>query len=290
VAVWAAARAPRAGGGLLDAWASVRGAPAWLIAAAVGLPVMNWLFTSAVFWVLTGRYGRVGAGEMSCLIGSAWLMNYIPMRPGLFGRVAYHRTVNGIAISDSVRVLAYSIGAGAVGDGGRACDRGLGAPGNTRPVVAAVLLAPAAGFLAVGTVMGRRAPGGWRLGVAVFFRYLDALTWVARYLVVFELIGSPVDLAQAAAVAGVSQVVLVIPLAGNGLGLREWAVGWAAASLPAWYSAGSAASEVTVGVTADLVNRAAELLAAGAIGGVCTMLVARRVARSGQTRESKTTA
>lgn len=295
LAVWSASRTGQSGGGLPDAWASVRGAPPWLLGAAVALPILNWLLTSAVFWVLTRRYGDVGAGEMASLIGAAWLTNYIPMRPGLFGRVAYHKAVNKIAIADSVRVLAWSIGAGLGATLMVLVCGVLLEPSAPTPRVVMVLGAPLAAFALVALASGRRSPGGWRLPTAVLLRYADVLVWTARYLVVFALIGRPIELAQAAAVAGVSQLVLVIPLAGNGLGLREWAVGWAAASLPAWYAAGPASGGVTVGVTADLVNRLAEVVVAVAVGTLCIGAVARRLARigrdkSGQARPSNTTA
>lgn len=289
LAVWSAARS-QTGGSLADAWASVRAAPLWLVACAVLLPGANWLLTSAVFWVLTRRYGEVGAGEMARLIGAAWLMNYIPMRPGLFGRVAYHKAINRIAIADSVRVLALSIGASGVATFAVLVCGVLINPGTTPAGEAAVFLAPALGFGVVALIMGRRTPEGWRLGAAVLLRYLDVLVWAGRYAVVFALIGRPLEPAQAAAIAGVSQLVLVIPLAGNGLGIREWAVGWAAAALPAWYSSGPVTAGVTAGLSADLVNRAGEVIAAVTVGTVCMVAVARRVARGAQARTSSTTA
>src|SRR5436190_8739998 len=74
----------------------------WLIGAALGLPILNWLITSAIFHVLmlpaSRHEGARGPTfrEMTLLIGSAWLLNYLPLSPGLIGRVAYHRAVHGI--------------------------------------------------------------------------------------------------------------------------------------------------------------------------------------------------
>jgi hypothetical protein len=98
--------------------------------------------------------------------------------------------------------------------------------------------------------------------------------WTLRYWVVFAIADSPVTMAQAAAVAAVSQVAMSVPLVGNGLGLREWAVGLLRASLPAWYGVAAASS---AGLTADLVNRAAELLVAVPVGLLCAAAVTRRI-------------
>ena len=81
------------------------GAPLWLTAMAVLLPAMNWLLVAWSFQILNARHGKVGAGEMTALVGASWLLNYLPLRPGMFGRVAYHRRYNGIGVRDSVRIL-----------------------------------------------------------------------------------------------------------------------------------------------------------------------------------------
>src|SRR5690606_18485027 len=75
-----------------------------LLAAAILLPVLNWVVVSVSFWVMMGRYGRIGLREMAALIGVAWLLNYLPLRPGLIGRLGYHKAVHGVAIRDSAFV------------------------------------------------------------------------------------------------------------------------------------------------------------------------------------------
>lgn len=260
------------------AWMSMREAPPWLIAAALALPLANWLLVAGSFTLLTRRYGKVGAGEMASLIGAAWLLNYLPIRPGLFGRLAYHKTVNGIAFTDSARVLAIAIlltGAAQLtillasaaqarlGLSGPAAAMGVGGLG----LIAAALLA-------------RAGDDGWRFAAAYFLRLLDSLAWVLRYLVVYALVGQPVTPGQAAAIAAVSQIVLLIPVFGNGLGLRELAVGLAGASLPAWYAAGGRTLQATDGWAADLANRALELAIAIPVGLACTAIIAQRLARA----------
>ena len=261
-AVWAIASNR---GEIESALRSARAAPWWVVAAVVVLPVINWLLVGTSFAVLENRYGRVGVGEMLALIGSAWLLNYLPMKPGMFGRLAYHKHVNGIRYADSARVLvasvsltAASIGAllviallvrmsGPVWWGWLWCvpvPVGLG--------VAALVLAPRGGW-------------GWRLALAGLLRYLDTMVWIGRYAAAFAMVGSPLDFQTALFVAAVSQLALLIPVAGNGLGLREWGV--------------RAASALQIGLLADVINRAAEIAVALPIGLAGTVWAARRLAR-----------
>ncbi|MCC6678345.1 MAG: hypothetical protein IT436_14495 [Phycisphaerales bacterium] len=276
-ALWAVLRAE---GLTARAWESMRGAPWWLIAAAIALPIANWLLVSWSFAVLTRRYGRVGGGEMACLIGAAWLLNYLPVRPGLIGRLAYHKKVNSIALTDSARVLALAIlltGAALLTI--LAASAAQARLGLTWPMAAAMV---AGAGLIIGGLLARAGEDGWRFAIAYLARLLDCIAWVLRYLVVYALVGQPVTVGQAAAIAAVSQIVLLIPIIGNGLGLRELAVGFVGASLPAWYSAGGDALARTDGWAADIVNRAVELLVAIPVGMVCAGLVARRLARAPQ--------
>ncbi|MCL4222426.1 MAG: flippase-like domain-containing protein [Phycisphaerales bacterium] len=247
---------------LAAAFDAIERAPIWLVVLALLLPLANWVLISVSFWVLTRRYGRVGLGEMHALIASAWLLNYLPLRPGMFGRLAYHKRVNGIGVADSVRVLVTSVSLTLI----------------SNAIICAVAwvayrAGPAAGWLIVavpgvliglaGLVLARREQSAFAfrpgLAIALCVRYFDILAWVARYAVVFALIGHPLSLAQATLITAVSQAALLIPFVGNGLGVREWGIGLALPVL-------SADSPRALGLTADLVNRAAELLVAVPVG------------------------
>lgn len=259
--------------------ASVRGAPWWLIAAAVALPIANWVLVSWSFAVLTRRYGQVGSGEMTALIGAAWLLNYMPVKPGLIGRLAYHKKVNGIALTDSARVLACAILLT-----GAALVTILAASGvQARMKLEWPMAAAGVGGigLIVGGMLSRWGEHGWRYALAYVARLLDCLVWVVRYLVVYRLVGEPVTVGQAAAIAAVSQMVLLVPVIGNGLGLRELAVGIVGAALPAWYGAGGPGPQRADGWAADLVNRASELVVALPVGLLCAAWVAGRLGRRG---------
>lgn len=266
---------------LLEALRTARTQPWPLILAAFALPLLNWLFVSVGFWVLTTAYGppdrRVRLPEMAALTGSAWLLNYLPFKAGLIGRVAYHKTVNGVGIADSVRVLAISIACAAVATLVLIVAAVVIKPDWPPTLMVGVLLAPAVAGTAAAAAL-KKLPGElWRLAACLTIRYLDVLVWTARYAVVFALIGRPLTPGQAAAVAGCSQATLVVPLTGNALGLREWVVGWAASSLPSWF--GSAVpGELATGLAADLVNRLAEIMVSIVVGTTCSAAVARRLA------------
>jgi hypothetical protein len=256
---------------LRRAWESVRGSPWWLIALALVLPLCNWLLVSCSFWLMMRRHGRVGPGEMTALIGAAWLLNYLPLRAGMVGRVAYHKAVNRISIRDSVRVMVYgmAIGLSAVMVAlGLAVLVGRGPAGLWAGTLAIPLILGAAA-----TGLMRRSTRGW-IAAVFALRYLDMLAWVGRYAVVFALIGRPIDLGGAAAIAVACQLALCVPLIGNGLGLRELAVGLMAAALPAWMAGGELAQ--ATGSLADLVNRAAELVVAVPVGVAAIAWLGRR--------------
>lgn len=246
---------------LLDGLRALREAPWWLVALTIVLPCANLFVVSVAFWLLTNRHGRVRLAEMIALISSAWLLNFLPMRPGMFGRIAYHKKYNGIGIKSSARVLGETM-----------------VLSGTAMVVMALI---ALGLHAIGVRSAWAVWAGacapilfalvvWRVGPsptvrtyagALAMKQADMAIWALRYWAVFALIGRPLGAREAIAVAAVSQVALLVPLAGNGLGLREWAVGLLSMALPSWYALGGETGAGT-GLTADLVNRAAEILVA----------------------------
>jgi hypothetical protein len=97
---------------------------------------------------------------------------------------------------------------------------------------------------------------------------------------VFELLGRRLTLPEAAAIAAVSQAAMQVPLFGNGLGIREWAIGLVGPVLPVWMNAGAGGLTRGLGLSADLLNRGFELASALPIGLLCTVLVARMRAKA----------
>lgn len=249
-------------GSLAAAIDAIGRAPVWLVGLALLLPICNWVLISISFWVLTRRYGAVGLGEMHALIASAWLLNYLPLRPGMFGRLAYHKRVNGIAVRDSIRVLVTSVSLSVVSSAGICLVAWAGyraAPLAGWFIVASPGLVAGVAGLLLAQREGSAFAAGPGLAIALCVRYFDILAWVARYAVVFALIGHPLSLAQATLITAVSQAALLIPFVGNGLGVREWGIGLALPVL-------SSDAPRALGLTADLLNRAAELLVALPVG------------------------
>ncbi len=267
-AIWAVLRQHD---GLIAAWDALRSG-AWPLAAlSLILPLANWLLTSVLFWALMRpRADQPGVPlpEMTLLIGSAWLANYLPVRPGLFGRIAYHKAVNQIDVRRSVGGIVAAVALGAL------CvalalliAAAAHAATLSGPLLFAALASPLAIFLPACFITPARA-----LAIAASARYLDVLVWMARYAVVFTLVGRPLRAGESAAMAAVSQAANLVPFVGNGLGIREWAIRLVSPALPAWY-AGSEPVSANLALTADLVNRAAELCAAIPVGLACAALL-----------------
>ena len=252
------------------------GAPLWLTAMALLLPAMNWLLVAWSFQILNARHGKVGAGEMTALVGASWLLNYLPLRPGMFGRVAYHRRYNGIGVRDSVRILivlsvltgvSLVLLLGAAALGGLAGERG-----------AMLAVFGLGAVLCVVTPFGR-GPMEGDFAKVLALRYLDALAWVGRYAVVFALVDRPLSVFDAVAMAFVSQVVLLLPVVGNGLGVREVAIALVAGLLPGWAGDLAVADRAAVAAAADLINRGVEVAVAVPVGAISMAYLARHVAR-----------
>lgn len=247
---------------------AVASAPRWLIGAALLLPIANWLCVSAAFAILTRRYTPegtppVGYLEMTALIGSAWLLNHLPMRPGLVGRVAYHKAVNGIRLADSARILIESMVLTAIAVVTLFAVAMIMITETSALAMTLTYAAPAFVIALGWLVLALAGSPISRHAAALFFKFCDMSIWVARYAVVFTLVGAPLDAPRTVLVAAISQIVMLIPISGNGIGLREWAVAFTAEA----------------GLRADVVNRAAETIVVLPIGLVCTWWVARRYRR-----------
>lgn len=274
--------------------AALRRAPLWMLIAAFTLPLLNLFCAAGSFWVLTNRHGRVRYPEMLGLIGSAWLLNHLPLRPGMVGRVAYHKMVHNIPIRASLAVLLSALICAGVAMG-------------LLLLITIVLHAIAAGTLlwiltlaapvALGSLLaitmrrGHRSAAPthhWRYPAAVVFRYLDVCCWTARYALVFALLGRPIAPDAAAALALSSQAAMLSPIQ---FGLREWMVGLtasivarSAAHAPGPTDPGlelpQSFGALAPGLLADMVNRAAELSVAIPVGVVATVILYSRFRRA----------
>jgi hypothetical protein len=238
-----------------------------LLVAAVAA---NVVLAGLTFSVLMSRYGRVGVFEMQALIAAAALLNFLPLRPGLFGRIAYHKTCNDIPALASVKVVAQAAGLSMSVAVWLALALGAAARLAVPLWVPVALPVP---LLVVATAF--RRPRVWV--VAALIRYLEVMVWALRYHAAFALLGSPIDPTGALAFACVGSLAMLVPFVGNGLGLREWGIGLAAPLLTPY--------ALQLGLAAELVNRAAELvviLAMGLAGIGWLTARARRAARAGR--------
>lgn len=249
----------------------IRHAPLWAIVVVLCGPLLNWVFVSQCLWALNRRHGEVERREMLALVASAWLLNHLPMRPGLVGRIGYHAKVNRIRIRDSVEASVWSLVHAIIANAVGLLLALLVAPGVGIARFALILSTPAIG-LVVMAMLAQTKSG--QLGLMIrglMWRYLDLLVWMIRYAAAFAMLGVEITPVQIALVTAVSQAAQVIPITGGGIGFREWGVGLAATMTP-----GVQVVDMRTAIGADLINRVAETLIVIPLGLVCTTVVARR--------------
>lgn len=257
--------------------------PWWFAVLFVMLPVLNWLSISASIWFLLARFGKIGMREMLALVGMAWLLNYLPMRPGMVGRVAYHKAVNQITVKQTGQTLLEGVVITAVASGvmllGAFALHGV----DATPAWIMLVITPMAVGGVGAAVLWRRRPVLARYFASGALRVLDMAVWAGRYALAFTIVGASIDLPAALILAVASQVAMLVPIAGNGLGLREWLIGALAAGLPA-AMLGGADAHLAQGLTADVLNRLVEVIVAVPLGLVCLGFIVRRLRRHKRTR------
>lgn len=246
-------------------------APAWAIAIVLLGPILNWVFVSQCLWALNRRHGEIARTEMLALVGSAWLLNHLPMRPGLVGRIGYHAKVNKIRVRDAVEASVWSlilaIIANAIGLGLALLIR----PGVGIAQITLILSTPILALIIAAMLAESKSD---QLGLMIrglMWRYADLLVWMLRYAAAFAMLGIEITPVQIVLITAVSQAAQVIPITGGGLGFREWGVGVAATM-----SKGTAIIDMRTAIGADLINRVAETIIVIPLGLVCTTIVTRR--------------
>lgn len=250
----------------------LKSAEPWVIALILLSPLLNLIAVTFCLHALQSRFGRVTLGEMFDLISSAWLLNYLPMRPGLIGRIGYHKKVNNIRVRDSVESAVWSVALAIIanaallaaaliipGDTGHWYDQGL-----------LIASAPTLVFFIIALLVPRSSR---LLAQALGWRSLDVLVWYIRYAIAFELLELDLTPAMIAFISAVSQGATLVPFTGSGVGFREWGVG---------LSAKAAGHAMSAAILADLVNRAAETIIVIPVGLIATARVAARWKRFNQ--------
>jgi hypothetical protein len=239
--------------------------PRWdALAVLVATVLAQQVLTSTVFWMLMRRHGPVGWGEMNALIASSTLANYVPLQAGSIGRLAYHKVVHGIPVKASLVVILVAMGLVAVSLAaltvlGLWVSR-AGAPWwwmATAPLGWAPLLA---------------GPRTQAVGMCLVLRTTELLVIALQSWAAFRLSGWDITPMTAVGVAVVAGAANLTPFVGNGLGVREWAVGLAAPLLGGY--------ETDAGLAAQLTGRAVDAVMAIAMGGPAIAWIASRTVRS----------
>lgn len=231
-----------------------------LLAAAIGQLVVSGL----VFWWLYRRFSPVPAVEMCAVVTAANAANFLPLRPGLVGRIAFLRIRHGIPLAVSARVTLEAAGLSAIAVAFLVVFLPLaarsGLPGHAAFIA-----------FALSAAVATRSPIFRPYAIAAAGRLVELAILTGRYLLSFALIGKEIDLDAAIAFACIAAAASMIPLVPNGMGVREWAIGLLAPVI-----AGHSLEE---GIAAELVNRAAELVVAVPAGGLAAAWLARRPLR-----------
>ncbi len=254
--------------------------PHWTaVAVALAAALANIAASGAMFHALVRLYGRITMLEMQALIAASSVLNYLPLRPGLVGRIAYQQVVCAIplrrstlSIVEAAVICALSIVwlALAVAVVHFTQARLIGGVVAALPILAALAYA---------------WPSDSPTRVyfeAFFWRWIDLLAWTLRYAALFALLGVDLTPESAAAAACIAASANMIPFIGNGLGVREWAIGLAGPALATW--------PTDIGLAAELLNRAVDLIVVVPIGCACLPWIARAMRTATATRQRSTIA
>ncbi len=236
----------------------------WHLAALAACVTMNVGIAGLVFHRLYRPVAQIPLGEMELLIASSSLLNYLPAKAGLAGRALYHKVVHGVPLGVSVRLILMSF-AGTV----LSCLV-LGAVvmflRDGVAIIAAWLLLAA--IVWVMPRARRMGPLPRAFSESVSLRFMDLGIWCVRYWIVFNVLDISID-PRSAALAGITAMLVgLVPFGANGLGMREWAIAWLG---------GVAGWTADAGLSADLVNRAVDLIVVVPLGAVCTYVATRRL-------------
>ena len=244
--------------------------PNWMfIALAMGAALGNIVGSGGMFFALVRRHGRITMREMQGLVAASSVLNYLPMRPGLVGRIAYQQVVSGIPLRRSTLSIVEAAVVCAATIMWMALAVTLVHFTGARVLGGIVAALPILAGLAY--TWPSSAP--WRVYFeAIFWRWIDLLSWSVRYGAVFAILGIDLTPESAASAACITAAANMIPFVGNGLGVREWAIGLAGPALATWTT--------DIGLAAELLNRAVDLVVVVPIGCASMPWIARAMRRA----------
>lgn len=244
---------------------SLRDPPPAAVAMVLASIAVGASLSGLLFHILMRRFGRVPLWEMQALIAASAFVNYLPLKPGFVGRVAYHRLRHGIRASHTLRTIVEAIALSGTVAGmfllSVVALRWAGVAGEWA-LVAPAVLAP-----------GVLVPAVRSLAQALLVRQAELALWTLRYWAVFQLVGAPIDLETAIVLASVSVIATLLPIVSNGLGIREWVIGLLAPLISHEPVSTSQA------IVAELVHRAAELVVMTPVGITAILVLVRHARR-----------
>ena len=241
-----------------------------------------------LFWLVTRPFvttRRLGFFTMQGLIAGSALLNYTPFKAGLIGRVAYLRHFHGVGLRAALVTLALIVVVFLM-----SCSIAFlitawrpessviwGAAIVIAFAGLTVLGAPLLGVLIptnVAVDSRMRTSRTWQTGfLALCFitQLLSLAVTTVRWWLVFRIMGKPTSLADSW-LAALVHTITVMGGPANGLGFREWLIGFAAQR--GLFSA-EAQLNLSTGMAVSLVDRALEAIIIIVLGLFGLVLVRR---------------
>lgn len=245
---------------------ALRDPPPMAVALVLASIAVGVVLSATLFHILIRRFAVVPFWEMQALIAATAFANYLPLKPGFVGRVAYHRLRHGIRTQQTIRTIIEAIAlSGTVASLfllSLLALRALKLDGEW------ALVAPT--VLAIALFSRRLRP----LAQALLVRQVELALWTLRYWSIFQIVGAPIDLESAIVLASVSVIATLLPIVSNGLGIREWVIGLLAPLI----SHGQV--DMSQAIVAELVHRCAELIVMTPLGLTAIAVLVRHTRKN----------
>ncbi len=246
-------------------------------AMLMGLVVVSLVLNAVLFWMITKPFEKKGmglsAGEWVALVSGTSLLNYLPMRAGLVGRIAYMKQQHGITVKGNMATLA-GVAAGTTGVYGllaaltiwRGSFDGVWWVGLVIGLCIGVgisypLLVLGSGRF--GTMKVGPSVVGW-IGIWYVIRVVDSFCFAGRFYLASKMLGYELGF-EASLTMGVicNFAVLATPVPG-GMGIREWLGGF----LAELGVLGGSAPELKEAIAILVADRAGEVLVFTVMGSI----------------------
>jgi cytochrome c oxidase subunit IV len=262
--------------------------PMLVVALAFTVFLSTIFFPGMLFWLVTRPFvttRRLDFFTMQGLIAGSALLNYTPVKAGLIGRVAYLRHFHGVGLRAAIVTHALVVGIFLV-----TCTAVFFLT-VWRPEFGVIWAVSVIGVFSVLTIIGAPLLGvlipsnvavdpgirdsrSRQMGFLALCFAIQILTLVAttiRWWLVFVIMGTPTSLADAW-LAALVHMVTVMGGPANGLGFREWVIGFAAER---GFFGMDTQLNLGTGVAASLVDRGVEAVVLIVLGLLGLILVRR---------------